>query len=312
MQLGSVVYQSNNAAQLGGQAAVNGLSVNSLGKVVLGQDVGAAGNPAVLFSNREIPLGGFSISLKQATPASLVPQMFFINSAGGEQARLRVDDTGGIYFGVVSGVTATGNGNLGWGAGTFNAAGALPSNSIAFGALALFTATTGTKLCIVGIDTLNGATTGLGNNITMFGNNNFDLAGVQVGTGCIVVGGFNNNSGGNNAGTEVKIFGNTNQVSGALVNTTIIGSLFQTGVSNIVLLGNATQNIILGGALVGQTDNGNKLQVVGKLNTGGAAPLTLGASAMDFGKIVTAASVLNATKYWEITVDGVLVKVCIN
>lgn len=44
--------------------ANNGLSISTLdgSKIVLGQDVGAAGNPAILLSDREIPMGGFSIN----------------------------------------------------------------------------------------------------------------------------------------------------------------------------------------------------------------------------------------------------------
>jgi hypothetical protein len=78
------------------------------------------------------------------------------------------------------------------------------------------------------------------------------------------------------------------------------------------IIGDNTKNILLGQTIGAWADNGNRLQITGKLNTGGAAPLTLGAGNMDFGKVVTAASALNATKYLEMSVDGVLVKVCIN
>lgn len=97
----------------------------------------------------------------------------------------------------------------------------------------------------------------------------------------------------------------------AITNTGLIGRGMTVSVSNIIGLGRADQNIIIG-VTAPAADNGNRVQISGKLNTGGAAPLTLGAGNMDFGKIVTAASVLNATKYWEVVVDGVLVKVCIN
>src|ERR1700732_4875369 len=44
--------------------ADNGLSIGLVsGEVVLGQDVGQAGNPATLLSNREIPTNGFSLAL---------------------------------------------------------------------------------------------------------------------------------------------------------------------------------------------------------------------------------------------------------
>lgn len=42
------------------QNALNGLSLTT-GNAVLGQDVGAAGNPATLISNREVPMNNFSV-----------------------------------------------------------------------------------------------------------------------------------------------------------------------------------------------------------------------------------------------------------
>lgn len=50
-----------------GSAAVkgarNGLSLDSASNVVLGQDIGAAGNPAILLSDREVPMAGFYLNL---------------------------------------------------------------------------------------------------------------------------------------------------------------------------------------------------------------------------------------------------------
>lgn len=46
-------------------SAVNGLSVDPVsGAIVLGQDVGAVGDPAQLLSNREIPFNGFSLDFR--------------------------------------------------------------------------------------------------------------------------------------------------------------------------------------------------------------------------------------------------------
>lgn len=45
-------------------SAYNGLSVDAAGKIVLGQDVGAAGNPAILLNDREIPMAGFYLDFK--------------------------------------------------------------------------------------------------------------------------------------------------------------------------------------------------------------------------------------------------------
>jgi len=52
-----------NAPPFGLNSAINGLSVNALGRIVLGQDVGAVGDPAQLLNNREIPLKGFALEL---------------------------------------------------------------------------------------------------------------------------------------------------------------------------------------------------------------------------------------------------------
>jgi hypothetical protein len=100
-------------------------------------------------------------------------------------------------------------------------------------------------------------------------------------------------------------------ILGNITNTTLIGVGQSSVLSNIVALGIATQNILLGftGPAV---DSGNRLQVNGKINTAGAAPLTAGAGAWDLGNVVAAASVLNAGKYLEASVNGVLVKICIN
>jgi len=44
-------------------SARNGLSVDATGRIVLGQDVGAVGNPAVLLNAREIPMNGFPFTM---------------------------------------------------------------------------------------------------------------------------------------------------------------------------------------------------------------------------------------------------------
>lgn len=43
-------------------SARNGTSIDLIGTVVLGQDVGDPGNPAILLNNREIPMNGFSFA----------------------------------------------------------------------------------------------------------------------------------------------------------------------------------------------------------------------------------------------------------
>jgi len=62
MKEGSVTFENGNGG--GGRpiaGANNGLSISATSFVVLGQDVGAAGNPAALLSNREIPYSAVQV-----------------------------------------------------------------------------------------------------------------------------------------------------------------------------------------------------------------------------------------------------------
>jgi hypothetical protein len=150
-------------------------------------------------------------------------------------------------------------------------------------------------------------------NIVM-GYNAYSAAGSAIGNNNIMIGQSQSVTGAaitnNNTFIGPSINASTAPVSHSIV---IVNNAagYNIRIPNVVVLGDSTQNTIIGSA-TNPTDNGNRLQVRGKITTGGAAPLTLGAGAMDFGKVVTAASVLNATQYLEISVDGALVKVCIN
>lgn len=157
----------------------------------------------------------------------------------------------------------------------------------------LFTSAGGTRNVIWGPLCLNGGLT-IGDNNCVLGSN---LA----------------SAGGANTFTNNNIWIGANGIFSmvGLVNSTVIGTGITCGIANIVNLGRADQNTIVG-ATVTPADNGARLQIQGDMTTSGAAPLTLGASKMRFGKIVAAASVLNAAQYWEVVVDGVLIKVCIN
>jgi hypothetical protein len=90
-------------------------------------------------------------------------------------------------------------------------------------------------------------------------------------------------------------------------NTTVIGDNFQTSVANIALIGKPTQNVIIGGALVGQADAGAKLQVVGSIMSNDPDTGLLDAGWL-FGKQVAAAVTLNATQYISIKINGVSYK----
>lgn len=328
MQLGSVVYNFNNAAALGPNALNNGLSVTG-GIGMLGGPLGAA-TAANLLNNREIPFNTFSLELsgianpsgnsliiKNFDAVSISPQITFQGSGGAAIGLIRFDPTaqGTMFIGVGAGVGVTGVRNIGLGRSTL-AGTTTGTRNIAIGDGALQFASGTQNNCIgIGADVMDTNGAALGDFNICIGQNSLDN-GLAVGTANIVIGSSVNNSIGGVIGNNNISIGNSIGLTGGLSNTMIFScggtGASSLGLSNVIVLGNNTQNILIGQVNGAFADNGNRLQISGKLNTGGAAPLTLGAGAADFGKVVTAASVLNATKYWEVSIDGVLLKVCIN
>jgi hypothetical protein len=62
---GNITYGPRGGAGGGGivvTGARNGLSIDTLGNIVLGEDIGASGSPAALISDREIPMAGFYLN----------------------------------------------------------------------------------------------------------------------------------------------------------------------------------------------------------------------------------------------------------
>jgi hypothetical protein len=100
-------------------SADNGLSVDAVsGRIVIGQSVGAAGDPGQLLSNREVPLKGFSFTLGEAGSSH-----FIVNPAGAyllgdlsglgngsnvgvvdASKQLRFNSGGAIYFDISAGI----------------------------------------------------------------------------------------------------------------------------------------------------------------------------------------------------------------
>lgn len=92
-------------------SADNGLSVDPItGRIVLGQDVGAVGNPAQLTTAREIPLNGQSIQMK--SPAFLFPMVWIDDGA---IPFILLGDVLGMFLevGPLIDVTQFGNPNVG-------------------------------------------------------------------------------------------------------------------------------------------------------------------------------------------------------
>jgi hypothetical protein len=359
--------------------ANNGLSVSTINPqiVVLGQNVGQAGDPAKLLSNREIPINGMTLTFRDVGNGSIIikesagttlttPQMLWQDNTAAEVGRINMQAQC-VLIGKLAGAAITANRQtvLGYNAlpiqsagnqnvviGDFSAQFATTSRGDTFVGSAcahlFYTGTAASFNTGIGLSALDTLTNGVqntavgggaGEGLHLNSSNNvaigfLSLAGVGVAAAnqntwvgsvnTLVAGTISNNNtwigfgAVVNANTNIDsiiVLGSnvtsTNAGAQAWSNTTVIGNGIDFQISNVVILGRADQNIILG-TTVSPVDNGAKLQVRGNMTTGGAAPLTLGASKVDFGKIVTAASALNATKYWEMSIDGVLVKVCIN
>jgi hypothetical protein len=235
------------------------------------------------------------------------------NTAFGEQALFSVTGTNAS--------TAVGSETLKFSTGAFNNG---------FGYQALFNLATGTNNVAMGVFAGAGIYLGSSNNVmighfagarTLIGasalNQTVIIGSLSLGSNApggdnMIAIGYNIFPNAEQGGTNCILIGaNITATGGGIANTTMIGQGLSTNQSNIVQLGRADQNIVIGSTTFTAAAT-QKLNILGNMSTGGAAPLTLGAGAMDFGKIVTAASVFNAAKYWEVTVDGVLVKVCIN
>lgn len=85
---------------LGDNSAINGLSISD-GKVVLGQDVGQSGDPAVLLSNREIPMDDFTLTYKGG-----LLTLTSDHQIGGGTALLHVTSTAGSSYQEIARFTA--------------------------------------------------------------------------------------------------------------------------------------------------------------------------------------------------------------
>lgn len=282
MQLGSIVYNSTQAGSLALGAANNGLSI-SAGIVQLGGPLGAAG-AAVLLNNREIPFGNFSLTLsgmgavvgsrlnfRPANAVTLEPQIMFQDNLGNDLMSIRTGANSdfGTYIGLNAGLVATGSANIfiGPNAGRSVTTGTV---NIGIGSSTLrgssASAISGNRNCVLGGDGFNTGVSALGNGNTGLGSNNMD-SGNAVGDFNICVGAFNNNSIGGPIGSFNICIGNAIGMAGTLTNTTIIlpsgtGASNLT-LSNVCVLGDSTQNVLIGQSVIAFVDNGSRLQIEG-------------------------------------------------
>lgn len=93
---------------------------------------------------------------------------------------------------------------------------------------------------------------------------------------CVLIGYL---AGGNNGTasvwTDVILIGagtGKQTTPGNLTNATVIGSAITTDLNNVVLIGRFDQNVVIGAALAGEVDDGNKLQVRGNMSVKGIKP----------------------------------------
>jgi hypothetical protein len=279
--LGSDVITALGYTPLSG--ANDGLSLS--GTIAqLGQLVGAVGGPAKLLDNREIPFNGFSLlfnGIGAVTGAHLIleydpaaaglfePYISFLASNGTTNSTLRIDSTGGIYFGLNNGPFCTGRDNFSLGSNAMANA-TTARDSIAIGPQTLFNAGTSQKNIAIGSDSLDTSGSSIGSSNTVIGSISLDN-GSSVGNANIVIGSANNNSGGGAIADDNIIIGNSNNLENGVTNTIVIGdNNVSVPVSNIILLGVATQNTIIGNdQAVIPVDNGSRVQVFGDIqNTG--------------------------------------------
>lgn len=271
-----------------GFALESGLSVDPvLHQGVLGNALGAT--IGKLLQDTEIPLNNFLLlnsgigqsagkhlvfKYNAAAPANGEPFFEFQKSDGTTWAKILFDKTFGDLSIVIGnnnglpgnrGVKIIGENILG------NPGTSRDLTLIGQGILATAPAEAQEKIVVIGSDSLDvgGA---FGSYITIVGNDVFDGMGADViGSNIKAIGNFINNASypGGGLGSHIIIIGDNIGVGGAATDVTIIGDGFVTSLSHIFLLGTPTQNVIVGGALTGETDNGAKLQVRGNAATQG-------------------------------------------
>lgn len=253
--------------------------------VQLGQVAGTIGNPGKLLHDTEIPFNSFELLFSgigavagkhfilryaAGAPANLEPFIEFQDSAGVKMAEILFDDSHGDVSMVIGGINAIPGNRAIYSIGFDNLTnpGTL-RDSILFGTHILTGAPASSqeKLLIIGFDSydLGGA---YGSYVVVVGHDDFDGMGADsIGNFIIGIGHFINNAAypGGGVGDNVTVVGHNIGVGGAATDVIIFGNGFVTSLSHIALIGTPTQNVIVGGALVGETDKGAKFQARGNI-----------------------------------------------
>ena len=156
---------------------------------------------------------------------------------------------------------ATGRNNFFWGTNVgLNVTTSF--DNILIGAQAGLSLTGGGKNVIIGGDSFNTGSVGnLGNFNTCVGTNNMDNGQGAIGDYNIVVGNANLQSTGALGNSNIIIGARNFVGNNTTTNSVLIGFDTNTSISNVVVLGKNTQNVILGGISGSITDTGDRLQV---------------------------------------------------
>lgn len=369
----SLLFGGDTLLLRGSITANNGLSLEQR-DVQLGQLLSAAGNPAALKDNREIPMNGYNLLLtgtgKLIKGRATDDGIGTIQNSGSYS--YDKTDNNGIYAGSVrmlgqkaaspsaffglgnttniSGVSSSANlivmgrnsgssivggdafimgndcGSTITSPHNFIAIGngcltkAIVNESLAVGSYALFNQTTGPFNNAVGqYGTLINLTSGLGNNA--FGTNSGAI--IKTGNYNVCIG---HNSGGGNSGflgseatrtifinprassgsstsgryTDCLFLGvnsgkQTSDTASSITNTGILGSYVTTDLSNVCIVSNITQHVIIPSlSNVVTVDNGAKLQVNGTGFFSDTLTATTMGSADNSNRVATTAFVKNA------------------
>ena len=210
------------------------------------------------------------------------PYFEFQDSTGTTIGTFRIDPTGlGIYLGLNNGTTAIGRQNVSIGDNTMSRC-TTTRDTIAIGAQAGSGAgvvTPSEKNVFIGADNSDmGIGFDTGSDGVFIGANSNDSGVRNVGNASVWLGSFINNGAtvlAGDTGANTILIGSQIGTGGNAANLSIIGAAIQSALSNAVLLGRFDQDIILGAALLGETDDlVNKLQVRGSMiSTGIAQPI---------------------------------------
>jgi hypothetical protein len=289
---GSVFFGDCTFFQAAAVTGANDGTSLSAGNVQLGNLQGALGSPGKLLDPRELAMNGFPLLFDQigrVAGAHLVfkldaaagglfePYFEFQDSTGAVCGTLRLDATGAIYFGQNAGTVATGRGNIAIGENAMSLA-TIARDCVGVGEQALFSAgVTGfvEKITALGADCCDNPGFTVGSYGVYIGADTCDSGARNVGQLSVWLGSFINNGAtvlAGDTGDNTILIGAEIGTGGGATNLTIIGFAITSLLSNLVLLGRFDQNIVIGAALAGETDDGNKLQVRGNISTKGFAP----------------------------------------